>query len=64
MEGNKCLFNDALNTFTVVQHQTCAKRPLKVKGEPLPTRGYFFLISSKGVFLYAPSPWSTDWNEK
>ena len=53
-EGN-ILFNDALNTFYLrlygVRHMVKDHSDSE-RGNPLPPHGLFFLISSKGSFIY------------
>ena len=78
-EGN-VLFNDALNTFYLRLHgvrHMVKNHSDSERGNPLPSHGLLFLISSKGSFIctisqtgyHIPQPllhhsWSTGWNEK
>ena len=48
MDGRKCLFNDALNTFYL---RLYGVRPLSERGNLLPPHGLIFPINSKGSFI-------------
>ena len=54
MEGRKCLFNDALNTFYLRLYGVgymVKDRSDSERGNPLPPHGLLFPISSKGSFI-------------
>ena len=45
------LFNNTLDTFTVIWHQKYGEKPFSKRGNLLPTHGLVFLISCKGSFI-------------
>ena len=54
MEGRKCFFNDAINTFYLrlygVRHMVKDHLDSE-RGNPLPPHGLLFPISNKGSFI-------------